>query len=57
MKNMTFAGSSSPHRTPSLTISPPSSCCLASADPFPVLMLDKLIDVPGYIVLPGRRPT
>jgi hypothetical protein len=55
MKNMTSSDSSSLHHIPYFTISPPSSSCLASADPFPVLMLDKLIDGPGYIVLLCQR--
>lgn len=55
IKNMAFSGSSSLHRIPSLTITPPSSCCLASVDRFPVLMLDEPIDVPEYIVLLRRR--
>ena len=56
MKNMAFSNSSSLHRTPSLTI-PPFSCCLASIDRFSVLLLNERVDVPEYIVLPGRRPT
>lgn len=37
MKNRASSDSSSLHRIPTLTISPPSSCYLASADRLPVL--------------------